>query len=168
MSDATQDVRLVKLPSIREWISSAAALLAVLAVLTWVDLRPRVQEDFFFSPEDPALQSLREIDRRFPPTPQIIIRATGPDINDEAYRARVGALGQELTRIPGVTGVYSIATESAASPLWSRLLLPPGGSASNLVLQVEAGDPEALVDALDGVLSEAEALPSSSRCRVCR
>ena len=156
MSDATQHLRAVKLPSTREWISCVAAVLAVAAVLTWVDLRPRVQEDFFFSAEDPALQTLREIDRRFPPTPQIIVRATGTDIDAENYRTAVGALGEELARVAGITGVYSVATESATSPLWSRLLLPPGGSASNLILQVEGEDPEALVDALDGVLAEAE------------
>ena len=61
----------------RQALLVSACLLAVVAVFRWVDLVPRVETDFFFSPEDPQLQASEEIGRRFPSAPQIIVRAEG-------------------------------------------------------------------------------------------
>ena len=37
---------------------------AVLVVLLWVDLSPRVESDFFFSRDDPQLRAMQEMERR--------------------------------------------------------------------------------------------------------
>ncbi len=128
-----------------------------MAALFWVDLSPRVESDFFFSPDDPQMQATEEIGEAFPSTGQIIVRAAGADIGSETYRVQIGQLTRRLADVPGVTAVNSVATERAErSPLWNRLLLPPGGEATNLILSVTDADARELVASLEGVLAASE------------
>ena len=41
-------------------------------VATFVDLRPVVDENFFFSTSDPGIQQTKEIERQFPSQPEVI------------------------------------------------------------------------------------------------
>lgn len=134
-------------------------LLVVVGVITftWVDLAPRVEADFFFSPDDPQLQATEQISAAFGSGQQILIRAQGPDIEAESYRYDVRALTLALEGVPGVQSVNSVTNERAEiSPLWGRLLLPPGGEASNLVLRVGSADPEILVPQVEAILGASE------------
>ena len=118
-----------------------AALLPVLACLgvtalvgvvfaRTVDLKPRVDQSFFFSKNDPQLRVDNAIDRTFPESPQIILAAAG-DIRSPLYADRVRVLSDELARMPGVTGVQSLSRgpkdidDAIKSPLWSRLVIAP-------------------------------------------
>ncbi|MDH3456273.1 MAG: MMPL family transporter [Gemmatimonadota bacterium] len=131
----------------------ALAALAILVVVQYVDLSPRVESDFFFSEEDPQLQASIEIDRRFPSPPQIIVRAQAPDLAAASYETAIADLTADFENVPGLIGVYSAANQDAfTSPLWSRLLSTPDGSATNIVLSTDGTDPAVLVPRIEAVV----------------
>ena len=109
------------------WIFVTLTGLMAFAVLKWVDLAPRVERDFFFSPNDPQLQASEELSRRFPSPDQIIIRAAAPDIRSASYRSSIRDLTTALGNIEGVSAVNSVTTDNASrSPLWGRLRVLTG------------------------------------------
>lgn len=136
-----------------EVLYAGLAALSILVVVQYVDLSPRVESEFFFSEEDPQLQASIEIDRRFPSPPQIIVRAEPPDLSDPGYETAIRDLTADFENVPGLIGVYSAANQDAfTSPLWSRLLLTPDGSATNIVLSTDGTDPAALVPRIEAVV----------------
>ncbi len=138
-----------------EWIFTGLAVLSVLVVIAAIDLSPRVESDFFFSRDDPQLRNSVEIERRFPSPLEMVVRVQGPDIHADGYVSTIGRMTEALGGVPGISGVHSITTQDATrSPLWSRLLLPPGGEATNLVLVTDDTDPEILVPAIEAVVDE--------------
>ncbi len=128
----------------------AVALVGGVAFL--VDLAPRVEADFFFAPDDPQLRASRALAERYPAGETLIVRAEAPDIDAPGYVARVEALGVALDSLPGVESVFSVASENRSSPLWGRILTPPGGRATNVVAQLGQHDAEALADRVRTVL----------------
>ncbi len=133
------------------WALLLLATATVVTVLTTVDLSPRVETDFFFSREDPQLQAGLEISRRFPASPQVIVRVAASDISSQAYRSGVDALTEELAGVGGIDEATSVANESAQSPLWSRLLLNPDGLSTNVILQTDGTPADVLLPRLEEV-----------------
>ena len=135
------------------WVSLAVAAVGLGAVGVWVDLSPKVESDFFFSEDDPQLQVSLELDRRYPGRAQVVVRAEDRAGDPEAYRERIGELTEAFSEVEGVTGVRSITTDDAApSPLFSRILLTPDEAATNLILSIDAPDPELLLPRLEAVV----------------
>ncbi len=144
-------------PTAPAWLTSAFTVLIVTAVLRWVDLAPRVEVDFFFSPDDPQLQASQEMSRRFPAPELVVVRVAGESVTADAYVETVRSLTEQLGDVTGVAAVNSITTEDAQrSPLWGPILLNEDGRSSNVVLQVSDVDPEAFVADLDQVLEAAQ------------
>ncbi|MDX2000500.1 MAG: MMPL family transporter [Thermoanaerobaculia bacterium] len=138
------------------WLAATAVL--VLAVLTTVDLSPRVSADFFFSTDDPELRSTAEIERLFPAGAQVLVRAAAPDVRSAAYAEKITALTSALRELPGVAAVRSLASgpfspgDAFESPLWRRLLVAPDGRATTLVVETRPDtDSAALVTALEAL-----------------
>jgi hypothetical protein len=52
-------------------------LVLFVVAVAFVDLAPRVDDQFFFASDDPQLQESNVIDRRFPSGSQLIGRSTG-------------------------------------------------------------------------------------------
>ena len=73
-----------------------------------VDLKPMVEENFFFSKNDPQVRSDNEISRTFPGEMTEIDLTVSGDIALPAYADRIHALSVELAKVPGVTAVISI------------------------------------------------------------
>ncbi len=103
------------------------------ALIVWlflrvVDLKPQVDEQFFFSKNDPQLKSDNQILKIFPEWRQLVLLARG-DIRSAAYQARVHELSDALAKVPGVASVASLSNgpkdvdEALKSPLWSQLLV---------------------------------------------
>lgn len=69
------------------------------AVARFVDLKPQVEEHFFFSAHDPLYQNDRKIAAIFPQVPQIIIAAYG-DLQSQAYIDNVEKLSAEFESLP--------------------------------------------------------------------
>ena len=126
---------------------------AVLVVLLWVDLSPRVESDFFFSRDDPQLRAMQEMEQRFPAPEQVLLRVEGPDITADSYLASLRDLSADLAAIPGVSSVNSVVTENGAtSPLWHRVLLNPGDPTTNIVVQISDPDPATLVPNIESIV----------------
>ena len=137
------------------WVSLVVAALGLGAVGVWVDLSPKVESDFFFSEDDPQLQVSNDLNRRYPGGEIVVVRAEDMVGDPEVYRERIGELTEAFSEVDGVTGVRSITTDDAApSPMFSRILLTPDEAATNLILSVDATDPELLLPRLEDVVEE--------------
>jgi len=144
-----------------------AVCLALTAVLAWlvlgfVDLTPRVDQRFFFAPDSPAQRENQALARKFLNQQLLAVTAHAPDIRSKAYRERIERLTQRLDALPDVLNVTSLTQgpddleDALSGPMWRRLLLLEGVSATNLVLTVDAGDTPALIDAVMKVLRDSE------------
>jgi len=72
------------------------ALTVVLCVLVlkFVDLKPEVGQNFFFSSDDPSFQEDAQIDRMFPSGSQLIVSVASSDIYSNSYlESMLGGIG---------------------------------------------------------------------------
>lgn len=137
------------------WVASALAALGVAAVALFVDVSPRVEGDFFFAEDDPQMQASRAVAERFPASPQIILRVEDLAGDEEAYEARVAALTEDLLAVEGISGGYSIAnSDPSLSPLFSRVLLTPDSTATNVILSADETDPEILLPRIEELVDQ--------------
>ncbi len=127
------------------------ALAVVVSAVAWVDLVPQVEADFFFAADDPQLAESNAIQDRFPAGETVIVRATGDDT--ATLMNALPQVSASLATVPGVTNVFSAATESIESPLWGRILNANSAGTTNIVLQVESVDAGLFLDSLDGALA---------------
>jgi predicted RND superfamily exporter protein len=133
----------------------ATALIAY-AFVQSVDLTPRVDETFFFSPKDPELKVDHEILAIFPESPQLIIAAAG-DLQSPAYAERVRALSDALARQPGVRSVQSLSRgpknidDALKSPLWSRLLIPADHESSYVFVTFTRAPDATVVEEIEAI-----------------
>ncbi|MFZ5802887.1 MAG: efflux RND transporter permease subunit [Candidatus Omnitrophota bacterium] len=103
----------------------------------YVDLKPVVDEHFFFSSDDPQFQSDKLISAIFPQPTQIIIGVKG-DIHSPVYYQRIKDLTVELMKLEEVVAVESITNgpknvqDAIESPLWKRVLISDDGAATFL------------------------------------
>jgi len=152
------------LPSIlgghpRLTVAYAAACLLLIALVAWfVDLEPRVEQDFFFSSHDPAVSTNEAISELFPGGSQVIL-SVGGDLGSSGYYARLAALTRDLERVSGVTRVQS-ATEgprsprhAARSPLWRRLVLGRDGASTLVLVWLAEPAPRRTVPSIEQVVA---------------
>ncbi len=136
------------------WVASALAVVGVSIVALFVDVSPQVEGDFFFAEDDPQMQASVAVAERFPSSPQIILRVADLEGDDAAYRSRVADLTEALVAVEGITAGYSLANSDPSSPLFSRLLLNPDTSATNVILSADRTDPEILLPRIEAVIDE--------------
>ena len=74
----------------RHWLLLALTILLLGLVATFVDLKPHVDENFFFSSNDPRAQESDKIDRMFGGDSQLILAVAAPDISSPNYLERLG------------------------------------------------------------------------------
>ena len=115
-----------KLPG-RHWAMLALTVLLFGLVALFVDLKPRVDENFFFSSNDPHFQESAKIDKIFPSGSQLIVSVASPRISSERYLERLAQLTRQLQSIKTVTSAQSLADgpknfeDAEKSPYWKRL-----------------------------------------------
>ena len=125
-------------------VAFTAACIALVAA--FVDLTPHVDEDFFFSENDPQFQQSQQVDATFHAQAQLILSVSAPDISSQSYRAGIQQLTDKLKAIDGVSGVRSLTAgpkdfaDALASPLWRRLLIADNRRSSNLIVLIERYD----------------------------
>lgn len=134
-----------------------AALLLFVLVAAFVDLKPEVRENFFFSPKDPEFQQTEKIGKLFPGGSQMILNVAGP-ISSARYQEKIGRLTREVERLKGVTSANSLAEgpknleDAEKSSFWRRLLLADDERSSNVVIFVGSDvDSEQLVARLEAI-----------------
>ena len=129
-------------------------------VAAFVDLKPVVEENFFFSTSDPGLGQSKKIERRFPSQPELILAVSSRDISSSRYLGRIQRLTREIQAIDAVSTVKSLTAgpksfeDGLASPFWNRLLIAKDRKSSNVIVFTEAGDTEKLIRHLERIVHE--------------
>lgn len=150
-----------KLAERRHWVMLGVTVLLFGLVAIFVDLKPEVRENFFFSPQDPNFQQTAKIDKLFPGGSQMIVNVAGP-IGATSYLQRIGRLTREIVKLKGVTSASSLTEgpkdleDAEKSPFWSRLLLSDNRRSSNVVVfvsdEVNSQELIARMEAIEGSL----------------
>ncbi len=141
------------------------AFTAVLFVLVsvFVDLKPQVDENFFFSSSDPEYKESAKIDKIFPSSSQLIINVASSRIPSERYLKRLAQLTQQLQRIKTVSSVQSLADgpknfeDAEKSPFWKRLLISENGRSSNVIVFASNRDSEQLISRIEAITNKFDA-----------
>src|SRR5262249_16134394 len=126
-------------PPLRVLVCLGVTGLVVFAFLRVVDMKPKVDEQFFFSKQDPQLRADNQILRLFPEPPRLILAVPG-DIHSMSYLQRITDLTEALANAPGVASVESLSRgpkdidDALKSRLWTRLLLAENQKASYIYL----------------------------------
>jgi predicted RND superfamily exporter protein len=160
------------LGTLSQWIAIAACAGLGFAVYAFVDLAPKVQADFFFSTDDPQLQSSLEIGREFGDSAeQIIIAVHSPQLVSRDYLTRLHSLTEDLRKVRGIAEVRSLThgpenpnrvlqrdpkevfEDAAKSPFWKRLVVAPDRSATFVVMRLRGSDHRATVSAIDRIIT---------------
>jgi len=144
-----------------EMLAVTAALFVLVAV--FVDLKPVVEENFFFSTSDPGFGQSKKIDEQFPSQPQLVLAISSSDISSPRYFERIQKVTQQVEQLDGVTAAKSLSSgpknfqDAVESPFWSRSLIAKDKKSSNVILFTRGGDPEKLVTRLEKIVHESDA-----------
>ncbi len=129
-------------------------------VAAFVDLKPQVGANFFFSSNDPQFQESAKIDRIFPSGSQLIISVASSDISSEHYLERLAELTRQLESVETVTSVNSLTEEpknfddAEKSPFWKRLLIAENGRSSNVVVFASNRDGEGMIRRIEAIVDK--------------
>src|SRR6266581_85856 len=141
-----------------EMLAITAVLFVLVAV--FVDLKPVVDENFFFSTSDPGFGQSKKIEQRFPSQPEVILAVASRDISSPRYLGRIQKLTQQINAIDEVSAVKSLAEgpksfqDALASPFWSRLLIAPNRRSTNVIVFIEGKDTEKSIKHLEQIVHE--------------
>ncbi len=140
----------------------AVTAFLVLVFLHTVDLKPKVDENFFFSKKDPQVRADNEISRTFPGQMTEIDLTVSGDIASPAYVERIHALSIELAKVPGVTAVISLSPgpkghgpkdlkDALKSPLWTDTLIGKDHRSTDVIATVNDHVPTRAIDDLQAL-----------------
>ena len=160
---AAQTSKWVRIPLGSHWLMLviASVLFALVAML--VDLKPVVDENFFFSTNDPGILQTKKIERLFPSQPEVILAVSSRDISSPRYLSRIQKLTQRVHTIGGVNAVKSLAEgpksfdDALKSPFWSRLLIAHDRKSSNVIIFMEGKQTEKPILRLEQIVHELDA-----------
>jgi predicted RND superfamily exporter protein len=154
------------------WAAIAVCSILGLLLFGFIDLTPQIESDFFFSTDDPELQSSLRIEKEFGQGQQIFIAVRSGNIVSKTYLLRLLRLTADVREIRGVAQARSLADgpekpdevlerdahdvfeDVAERPFWRRLLLAPDGNATFVVLLLRGQDHSATIRALDRVIAK--------------
>src|SRR5438477_2821462 len=142
------------------WEMLAVTAVLFVLVVVFVDLKPVVEENFFFSTSDPGFGQSKKIEQRFPSQPQLVVTVSSSDISSPRYLGRIQKFTLETEAIEGVSAVKSLTAgpknfqDALASPFWSRLLIAKDRKSSNVIVFTQGGDTGKLVRRLERIVHE--------------
>jgi predicted RND superfamily exporter protein len=146
------------------WLVLVFTALLLGAMAFFVDLRPVVDENFFFSSRDPSLRQAKQIDEHFPSKPEVILAVSARDISSPRYLGRMQRLTRRVQEIDAVTSVKSVTAgpksfqDALASPFWRRLLVSEDRKSTNVIIFIATGkDPQKPITELERIVHELEA-----------
>ena len=134
--------------------------LSILYIAKFVPLAPSVDNNFFFSSDDPQFQSEHKINELFIRNDsQLIISATG-NIDDTDYRERIAELSAKLLELDGITTVNSLTHEGPGnvrsainSPLWKRLIISTDRKSTNVICLVDEDESSELIPQIEKLIT---------------
>jgi predicted RND superfamily exporter protein len=142
------------------WEMLAVTILLFALVAVFVDLKPVVDENFFFSTSDPGYRQSKKIEERFPSHPEVILAVSSSDISSRRYLGRIEKLTHEIRGINGVSAVKSLTEgpksfqDAVASPFWKRLLIAEDRKSSNIIVFLEGKNTGAPINRLLQIVHE--------------
>src|SRR6266705_2847535 len=142
------------------WWMLALTVAFFVLVAALVDLKPVVDENFFFSTSDPQFRQSKKIEQRFPSRPEVILTVSSRNISSPRYLGRIQKLTQQVNTIDAVSAVKSLTAgpknfqDALASPFWSRLLIAPDRRSSNVIVFMEGKDAEKSIKHLERIMHE--------------
>lgn len=105
-----------------------------------MDLKPVVDENFFFSTSDPEFRQSKKIEERFPSQPELILSVSSSDISSPRYLERIERITKRIQAIDAVSAVKSLSEgpkdfkDAVDSPFWSRLLISEDRKSTNVIV----------------------------------
>jgi len=143
------------------WLMLLATAILFALVAVFVDLKPEVDENFFFSSSDPQLGESKKIQKQYPAPSQILLAVAG-NISSPRYLSRIQKLTHKIQSIDAVTTVKSLSDgpksveDAMASPFWSRMLIAPDRKSSNVIAFVEGGDAAKVIKPIEKIIQESD------------
>src|SRR5881409_27563 len=153
----------VRIPLGSHWLMLLITGVLFVLVATLVDLKPVVDQNFFFSTNDPGILQTKKIERRFPSQPEVILAVWSRDISSPRYLSRIQRLTQRVHTIGGVRAVKSLAEgpksfdDAIKSPFWSRLLIASDRKSSNVIIFMKGKHTEQSIQRLEQIVHELDA-----------
>src|SRR5260370_8735055 len=150
--------KLTRLDAHWEMLAITAVLFVLVAV--FVDLKPVVDENFFFSTSDPGFGQSKKFENRFPWQPEVMLAVSSRDISSPRYLGRIQKLTQQINAIDEVSAVKSLAEgpksfqDALASPFWSRLLIAEDRKSSNVLVFLENEDRGKAIKRIERIMHE--------------
>jgi uncharacterized protein len=152
-----------RIPLGSQWLMLAITGALLLSVAMLVDLKPVVDQNFFFSTNDPGIQQTKKIEQRFPSQPEVILAVSSRDISSPRYLERIQKLTHRIHSIGGVSAVKSLAEgpksleDALKSPFWSRLLIADDKKSSNVIIFMKGRHTEKPIQRLEQIVQELDA-----------
>lgn len=145
------------------WLFVGLAFISLLCLVIFVDLSPKVDNNFFFSSDDPQFQSEQKISDLFNRQDgQLIISASG-SIYSEVYQKKVQSLSNFLLSIEGIHSLKSIShgpsnlNDALNSPLWQRLLISEDRQSTNIIVLLDQRKSQSIIQKIDNIVSTIQA-----------
>lgn len=125
------------------WIFLFLTAVSLTVLLTYVDLTPHVDNEFFFSSEDPDYQADIKISESFARKDTQLLISVAGDIHSNEYQNKISELSGLLADFDSVSSVFSIARgpknldDALQSPFWNRLLISESKESTNIVAIID-------------------------------
>jgi len=140
------------------WIFIGLTIISALVLFNYVNLVPRVDNNFFFSNTDPQFQDENFISHLFKRKDSLlIINAAGP-IESKEYMQKVRDLGDSLLKLRGIAAIKSIAhgpnglEDAIKGPLWERLLISKDQKSTNIIVFLKDSFPQSLISNIEKLI----------------
>jgi len=149
-----------RIPSGTHWLMLLVTIVLFGLVAAFVDLKPVVDENFFFSTSDPQFQQSKKIEQHFPSQPELILTVSSHDISSARYLGRIQRLTQRIKEIDEVSTAKSLTEgpksfqDALAGPFWNRLLIGRDQKSSNVIVFIERKNTEKLIKQIEGIMHE--------------
>src|SRR5436309_15285566 len=89
---AAKNSKWVRIPLGSHWLMLVIGGVLFVLVAAFVDLTPVVDQNFFFSTNDPGIQQTKKIEQSFPSQPEVILVVSSRDISSPRYLSRIQRL----------------------------------------------------------------------------
>lgn len=136
--------------------------ISLIILIRYVDIAPHVDQDFFFSSEDPGIRANNKISKLFARSDaQLILGAQG-DIFSPEYSEKMRQLCDLLLSLDMVHGVKSIThgpdslRKAMKSPFWKRLLISKDEQATNIIVLISEPAIKDLIPKVEDLVSALE------------
>src|SRR5437764_5178976 len=142
------------------WEMLGVTVVLFVIVAVFVDLKPAVDENFFFSTSDPGVRESKKVEQRFPSQPQLILDVSSQDISSPRDLGRIQRLNQQLEAIDEVSAVKSLTAgpksfqDAVEGEFWRRLLIAKDRKSSNVIVFLENKDPEKPIKRIERIIHE--------------